>query len=93
VRGRKMPLVNLKDVFIATRPWSFPASLVGIVLGSAAAWTTGTFSLHKFLVTLIGGIIFFFFRCANYAVILRYAQDFQSTRQVLLSLLITLLTA
>lgn len=42
--------------FIAMRPWSFTAAFIPIALGSALAWSEGTFSIGLFLLTLFGGV-------------------------------------
>ena len=46
----------LKIWFVALRPWSFTASAIPVVLGTALAWVEGMFDPVLFLLALIGGI-------------------------------------
>lgn len=47
-----------KAWLVATRPWSFPASLVPMLVGGALAHRAGEFSGGLFLLTLVGGLLF-----------------------------------
>lgn len=47
-----------KAWLLATRPWSFPASVVPMLVGGALAHRAGEFSGGLFLLTLVGGLLF-----------------------------------
>jgi 1,4-dihydroxy-2-naphthoate octaprenyltransferase len=53
---------SIKEYLIATRPWSFSASVVAVLVGSAVAWKHSTvfsfdFSYFHFILTLLGAIL------------------------------------
>lgn len=52
------PLGGLKAWFLAARPWSFPASLVPMLVGGAVAYAKGSFDAPLLLLTLAGGLLF-----------------------------------
>lgn len=43
---------------LATRPWSFPASLMPILVGAALAYAKGSFDAPLLFLTLAGGLLF-----------------------------------
>jgi len=47
-----------KAWLLATRPWSFPASLVPMLVGAALAHRAGHFSGDLLVLTLLGGLLF-----------------------------------
>jgi len=47
-----------KAWLLATRPWSFPASIVPILVGGALAHRAGEFAGGLFVLTLVGGLLF-----------------------------------
>lgn len=50
-------IMNLRDVFIATRPWSFPMTILSVSLGSILAfYFDRIFDLTLYLITLVGAI-------------------------------------
>lgn len=51
-------LVGAKAWFIATRPWSFPASLVPMLVGAALGYAKGSFDVGLLFLTLAGGLLF-----------------------------------
>ena len=44
--------------FLATRPWSFPASIVPMLVGGALAYRADFWDWPLFLLTLVGGLFF-----------------------------------
>ncbi len=52
------PLQRPKAWLLATRPWSFPASIVPILVGGALAHRAGEFAGGLFMLTLVGGLLF-----------------------------------
>jgi 1,4-dihydroxy-2-naphthoate octaprenyltransferase len=44
--------------FLATRPWSFPASIIPMLVGGALAHRAGFWDWPLFLLTLVGGLFF-----------------------------------
>ena len=52
------PLSGPKAWFLAARPWSFPASLVPMLVGGALAYAKGSFDAPLLLLTLAGGLFF-----------------------------------
>lgn len=52
------PLQRPKAWLLATRPWSFPASIVPILVGGALAHRAGEFGGGLFMLTLVGGLLF-----------------------------------
>jgi len=61
-RNKKTSAATLKEFVVALRPWSFTASVVAVLLGSAVAWRHSflhdetQFSLSTFLLTLVGAL-------------------------------------
>ncbi|MGQ4892094.1 MAG: prenyltransferase [Candidatus Njordarchaeia archaeon] len=50
-------MVSVKDLFIATRPWSFPMTILTITVGAAYAYiVTGFLDIFLYLITLVGSI-------------------------------------
>ncbi len=47
-----------KAWLLATRPWSFPASIVPMLVGGALAHRAGEFGGGLFVLTLVGGLLF-----------------------------------
>src|SRR4030042_6685093 len=52
------PLQRPKAWLLATRPWSFPASVVPMLVGGALAHRAGEFGGGLFVLTLLGGLLF-----------------------------------
>ncbi len=52
------PLDRPKAWLLATRPWSFPASIVPMLVGGALAHRAGEFGGGLFVLTLVGGLLF-----------------------------------
>src|SRR3972149_1884695 len=52
------PLNRPKAWLLATRPWSFPASIVPMLVGGALAHRAGEFGGGLFVLTLLGGLLF-----------------------------------
>jgi 1,4-dihydroxy-2-naphthoate octaprenyltransferase len=52
------PLDRPKAWLLATRPWSFPASIVPMLVGGALAHRAGEFAGGLFVLTLVGGLLF-----------------------------------
>jgi len=52
------PLRRPKAWLLATRPWSFPASIVPMLVGGALAHRAGEFGGGLFVLTLLGGLLF-----------------------------------
>lgn len=51
-------MVNLKQIFIATRPWSFPMTIISISLGVVLAYyLNNVFRADLYLITLIGSVM------------------------------------
>ena len=56
--GATPPLRGTKAWFVASRPWSFPASLVPMLVGAMLAYAKGSFDAPLLLLTLAGGLLF-----------------------------------
>jgi 1,4-dihydroxy-2-naphthoate octaprenyltransferase len=54
--GSRSALDGLQGIYEITRPFSFTASLVPVVLGGAFAWTQGPVSVAPFVAALAGGL-------------------------------------
>jgi 1,4-dihydroxy-2-naphthoate octaprenyltransferase len=52
------PLDRPRAWLLATRPWSFPASIVPMLVGGALAHRAGEFGGGLFVLTLVGGLLF-----------------------------------
>ena len=46
----------MKKWLLATRPWSFTASVIPLTLGAALAWASDAAHAGLFLLTLLGGV-------------------------------------
>lgn len=51
-------LTGAKPWLLATRPWSFPASVVPMLVGAALAYANGSFNVGLLFLTLAGGLLF-----------------------------------
>ena len=51
-------LSGLKAWLFALRPWSFPASLMPMLVGGSLAYRQGSFDVPLLLLTLLGGLLF-----------------------------------
>src|SRR3972149_2998559 len=51
-------LSGLKAWLFALRPWSFPASLMPMLVGGSLAYPQGSFDVPLLLLTLLGGLLF-----------------------------------
>lgn len=56
--GEAPPLRGPRAWLIGLRPWSFPASLMPMLVGVALAYREDFFDLPLFLLTLVGGLCF-----------------------------------
>ncbi|MDY6820985.1 MAG: 1,4-dihydroxy-2-naphthoate octaprenyltransferase [Deferribacterota bacterium] len=52
-----MYIKNIKNYFIATRPWSFSMSFISVIIGSLLALRNGSISICALVLTLIGTIL------------------------------------